>query len=55
MAIQQHQFDQQVSDLGFGWELATTNNFPEGFVTADQLDEERKLNRELIKDSGVRI
>lgn len=45
--------NQQIySDLGFDIEIETTNNYPEGFVTTEQLDLERKTNLEIIEDNG---
>lgn len=49
------QFNQPISDLGFEPQLNSTRNYPDGFVTADQLEKERKMNLEIIKDNGERI
>ena len=50
------QFAQPISDLGFeqGFEsgAGSNNNYPDGFVTAKQLEKERKLNLEIIHDNG---
>ncbi len=51
------QFDQQISDLGFEvpgsepW-LKSTRNYPEGFISGKQLEIERKINQQIIKENG---
>ena len=48
------QFEQPISDLGFGPEnqLGSTNNYPDGFVTFEQIELEGKMNLEIIEDNG---
>ncbi len=45
-------FDSPISDLGFEPGLASTKNYPDGFVTEDQIDQERKINLEIIECNG---
>lgn len=49
------EFDQPITDLGFDRILATTNNYPDGFVTAKQLEIERKMQLEILEDNGQKI
>lgn len=51
----QQQFQQPTSDLGFDFEIGISNNYPEEFVTAEQIEKERKLNLGILKDLGVSV
>ncbi len=51
-----NQFNQlQYSNLGFESEPPIPGNYPDGYSTSEQLDKERKLNIEIIRDNGGEI